>query len=59
EKATYLANRMKDFGILMSTDGKDNNALKIKPPLVFSRNHADELLYRLEQIFNEDFMRNF
>ncbi|WP_417866288.1 aminotransferase class III-fold pyridoxal phosphate-dependent enzyme [Xanthomarina gelatinilytica] len=59
EKATYLANRMKDFGILMSTDGKDNNALKIKPPLVFSRNHADELLYRLEQIFNDDFMRNF
>ncbi len=59
EKATYLANKMKDFGILMSTDGKDNNALKIKPPLVFSINHADELLYRLEQIFNEDFMRNF
>lgn len=57
EKASYLANRMKDFGILMSTDGKDNNALKIKPPMVFSVEHADELLMRLNQIFQEDFMK--
>ncbi|MCX7549740.1 aminotransferase class III-fold pyridoxal phosphate-dependent enzyme [Xanthomarina sp. F2636L] len=57
EKASYLANRMKDFGILMSTDGKDNNVLKIKPPMVFSVEHADELLMRLKQIFQEDFMR--
>lgn len=57
EKASYLANRMKDFGILMSTDGKDNNALKIKPPIVFSKDNADELLTRLKQIFQEDFMK--
>jgi len=57
EKASYLANRMKDFGILMSTDGKDNNTLKIKPPMVFSIENADELLLRLKQIFQEDFMR--
>ena len=57
EKASYLTNRMKDFGILMSTDGKDNNALKIKPPMVFSMVHADELLNRLKQILDEDFMK--
>ncbi|MDX2362820.1 MAG: aminotransferase class III-fold pyridoxal phosphate-dependent enzyme [Crocinitomicaceae bacterium] len=56
DKATYLANRMKDVGILMSTDGKDNNVLKIKPPLVFSRGNADELILRLTQILTEDFM---
>jgi len=56
EKASYLANRMKDFAILMSTDGKDNNALKVKPPIVFSQENADELLSRLQTIFNEDFM---
>ncbi|MCK4855429.1 MAG: aminotransferase class III-fold pyridoxal phosphate-dependent enzyme, partial [Bacteroidales bacterium] len=28
EMSAYLVNRMKDLGILMSTDGKDNNALK-------------------------------
>jgi 4-aminobutyrate aminotransferase-like enzyme/Ser/Thr protein kinase RdoA (MazF antagonist) len=57
DKATYLANRMKELGILMSTDGKDNNVLKIKPPLVFSKENADELLRRLETVLSEDFMR--
>ena len=40
----------------MSTDGQDNNALKVKPPIVFSQENADELLSRLQTIFNEDFM---
>jgi len=52
-----LANRMRELGILMSTDGKDNNVLKIKPPLVFERSHADELLLRLRQILQEDYMQ--
>jgi 4-aminobutyrate aminotransferase-like enzyme/Ser/Thr protein kinase RdoA (MazF antagonist) len=57
EKAAYLANRMKDLGILMSTDGRDVNVMKIKPPLVFSRNHADMLLEALQRVFREDFMQ--
>ena len=57
EKATYLANRMKDFGILMSTDGKDHNAIKIKPPIVFSIENADELFKRIETVLNEDFIQ--
>ena len=56
DKASYLANRMKDLGILMSTDGKDNNVLKIKPPIVFSKENAKELIFRLNTIFAEDFM---
>jgi 4-aminobutyrate aminotransferase-like enzyme len=55
-QAEYLANRMRDFGILMSTDGRDHNVLKIKPPAVFSRTNADELLSRLETVFSEDAM---
>jgi 4-aminobutyrate aminotransferase-like enzyme/Ser/Thr protein kinase RdoA (MazF antagonist) len=55
-KASYLVNRMKDFAILMSTDGKDNNVLKIKPPIVFSKKNAKELIFRLNTIFTEDFM---
>ncbi len=58
EKAAYLANRMKEFGILMSTDGKDVNVLKIKPPMVFSTENADELLLRLKMILHEDFMKH-
>ncbi len=55
-KAEYLANRMKDFGILMSTDGPDCNVLKIKPPMCFSKENADELIKRLSLVFEEDFM---
>jgi len=52
----YLANRMKDHGILMSTDGPDHNILKIKPPIVFSLENAKELINYLKKIFAEDFM---
>ncbi|PCE63985.1 aminotransferase class III-fold pyridoxal phosphate-dependent enzyme [Sediminicola luteus] len=57
-QASYLANRMKTFGILMSTDGLDHNVLKIKPPLVFNQDHADELLLRLRTVCSEDFMQH-
>ena len=57
EQATYLANRMKEFGILMSTDGPDHNVLKIKPPMVFSMEQAKELIRTLEIVLKEDFMQ--
>lgn len=57
--ASYLANRMKELGILMSTDGKDNNVLKIKPPMVFNKGNADELISRLGSVLNEDFMKDY
>lgn len=56
-KADYLANRMKGHGILMSTDGPDNNVLKIKPPLVFTKDNAEELVLYLGKILAEDFMQ--
>lgn len=56
EQTDYLANRMKDHGILMSTDGPDHNVLKIKPPLVFSEENTSELIFYLRKIFAEDFM---
>jgi 4-aminobutyrate aminotransferase-like enzyme len=56
DKADYLANRMQELGILMSTDGQDHNVLKIKPPAVFSEENADELLFRLETVLAEDAM---
>ena len=57
EQAEYLVNRMKDLGILMSTDGLDHNVIKIKPPMVFSKENADELLNRLKSVFAEDFLQ--
>ena len=57
DKAGYLANRMRERGILMSIDGPFNNVLKIKPPMCFNTADADFLLENLELVFNEDFMR--
>lgn len=57
--AKYLVNRMKDRGILMSSDGPDNNVIKLKPPLTFNKSHADQLLINLRIILSEDFMKHF
>ncbi len=51
--ANYLAGRMRTYGILMSTDGPDDNVLKIKPPMTFSQTNAEELLSRMDQILRE------
>jgi len=48
--ADYVAERMKERGILISTDGPDENVLKIKPPLVFSEANADMLVRTLAEI---------
>ena len=53
----YVINRMKDFGILMSSDGPDHNVLKIKPPMVFAKTDADEVLNILKTILTEDFLQ--
>ena len=56
QQTDYLANRMKDHGILMSTDGPNHNVLKIKPPMVFTKENAEELIYYIKKILSEDFM---
>lgn len=57
EEATYLANRMREKGILMSTDGPLHNVLKIKPPMCFSQRNADQFLDYLGRVLKEDKMR--
>ncbi|HWC97936.1 MAG TPA: aminotransferase class III-fold pyridoxal phosphate-dependent enzyme [Candidatus Sulfopaludibacter sp.] len=44
-EAARLVNRMKEHGILLSTDGPYHNVIKIKPPIVFNRQDADFLLH--------------
>ena len=57
DQCDYVINRMKDFGILMSSDGPDHNVLKIKPPMIFSRSDANELIACLETVLNEDMLK--
>lgn len=39
--AIDIANRLKDKGILLSNAGASANVLKVRPPIVFERQHAD------------------
>ncbi len=54
EEAAYIANRMRDHGILISTDGPDHNVLKLKPPLVFNEQDAARLVATLAKVLAED-----
>jgi 4-aminobutyrate aminotransferase-like enzyme len=54
EHADYIINRMKDYGILISTDGPLHNVLKMKPPIVFTEENADEVVQALDRILGED-----
>eukprot|EP00026_Physarum_polycephalum_P000848 Phypoly_transcript_00849.p1 GENE.Phypoly_transcript_00849~~Phypoly_transcript_00849.p1 ORF type:complete len:766 (+),score=93.29 Phypoly_transcript_00849:1021-3318(+) len=56
EQASYIANRMSECGILISTDGPLHNVLKLKPPLVFSKQNASKLVSVLDAILQEDFV---
>jgi len=56
-QASYIAERMRDHGILISTDGPLHNVLKIKPPLVFSQANADFLVERLDKILAEQILQ--
>ena len=52
-EASYIVERMKEHGILLSTDGPLHNVLKIKPPLVFAEEDADLLVRTLDKILGE------
>jgi 4-aminobutyrate aminotransferase-like enzyme len=52
-QAAYVANRMRDRGVLLSTDGPFNNVLKIKPPLCFTQSDADLLVDTMEAVLRE------
>jgi len=55
--ARYVANRAKELGVLLSTDGPDRNVIKIKPPMTFSQHDAERLVSTLDRILGEDPVR--
>jgi 4-aminobutyrate aminotransferase-like enzyme len=56
-EAGFVANRMRDRGILVSTDGPFHNVLKIKPPLCFTAHDADRFVSTLDGILREDYLQ--
>lgn len=53
EEASYVANRLREEGILLGTDGPFHNVVKIRPPMPFSMSDADWLLERIGRVFGE------
>jgi 4-aminobutyrate aminotransferase-like enzyme/Ser/Thr protein kinase RdoA (MazF antagonist) len=44
EQAERVVNQLRDEGILIGRTGRDDNVLKIRPPLVFADEHAELLV---------------
>lgn len=53
EIASKIANRAKELGVLMGTDGPYDNVLKLRPPMIFKREHAELLLQVLDQAMGD------
>ena len=47
EQAERVVNELREKGILIGRTGRDDNVLKIRPPLVFADEHADALVTAL------------
>jgi 4-aminobutyrate aminotransferase-like enzyme/Ser/Thr protein kinase RdoA (MazF antagonist) len=54
--AGLVANRMRDLGVLVSTDGPFHNVLKIKPPMCFTVADADRLVETLDRVLREGYV---
>lgn len=50
KEAAEIIERMRDRGVLLSTDGPFHNVIKIKPPMIFSRCDADFFVGELRKV---------
>jgi len=50
-EAARVVNQMREHGILFGTDGPHHNVLKIRPPMPFNEENAEELIAALEFAF--------
>jgi len=49
----YIVERLKQRGILLSTEGYHNNVLKIKPPIIFTKAYVDVFMDVFEDVLND------
>jgi 4-aminobutyrate aminotransferase-like enzyme len=55
EEASFVSNRMREYGILGGTDGPYHNVVKIRPPMPFDEENADFLVHIMDKVLREDF----
>jgi len=51
-EASFVANRMREMGVLLGTDGPHHNVVKIRPPMPFDESNVDLLVDVLERALN-------
>ncbi len=49
--ASVIAEGMREAGVLLSTTGLYDNVVKIRPPMVFSKANADQLVSSLDHVW--------
>ncbi|MCG6920788.1 MAG: aminotransferase class III-fold pyridoxal phosphate-dependent enzyme, partial [Acidobacteria bacterium] len=54
EEAAYVVERLRERGVLTGVDGPGHNVLKLRPPLILSREDADLFLAMLGEVLAED-----
>ena len=53
EEAASIVDEMRDRNVLLSTDGPHHNVIKIKPPMVLSKEDVDATLHLLNESLNQ------
>ncbi|RFS19161.1 aminotransferase class III-fold pyridoxal phosphate-dependent enzyme [Chitinophaga silvatica] len=53
EEINAVVEKMKERGFLLSTDGPLYNVLKIKPPMVFNKQNATDMVRHLDEVLTE------
>ena len=54
-EASLVLNAMREHGVLVGTTGRLSNVLKIRPPLVITREEAEVLVATLDRVLTESF----
>lgn len=53
EETAYVLSRLRDYHILLSSDGPGRNVLKFKPPMCFSMDNARHVVTTLDAIMTD------
>ena len=56
-EASYMTERMKGRGILLSTEGPYHNVLKLKPPITFRREQVDLFVEVFAEVLEDSVLR--
>jgi len=51
ERAQAIVQKARELGVLIGTDGPDDNIVKLRPAMIFSRQNADHLMQVMETAF--------